>query len=224
MNANSFPDGKRGRPGAGDLSRVAEYSASTLPRGGPGTTSRRFPSGTIITPRPVRQGGSASSGTPPWKPLASPYAGTGTPPADQGLKIRIEPGVVWDGYKLWPPARQNIEISVPANTTDGFFVWLVATISATGTVTALDYDFGTTLPAAIPAPAADGAGTPPTVARDLLFMVTSNATGVDLANAVINRNTPLILMPQITNQTATTVERRMVWLPPRSPDDVPSYG
>ena len=49
-NANSFPDGYRGRIRKEDVSRVADYSASTLPVGGPGMLRRRFPQGSTCFP------------------------------------------------------------------------------------------------------------------------------------------------------------------------------
>ncbi len=64
-NANSFPDGQRGRTTSGDLGRVADYSASTLPVRGPGIVGRRFPGGSTVTALPVRRAGGSGGGTPP---------------------------------------------------------------------------------------------------------------------------------------------------------------
>lgn len=213
-NANSFPDGQRGRIVSPDAARAGALGASALPSNGPGMLGRRFPSGTTITPLPSKRGGSSGSSsapTPPWKPLAAPYIGSGTAPSDWGLHIMIQPGFVWDGVEIWQPASKSLVISVPPNVTDGFFVYLDATVSAAGIISALDYGYGRTLPSAVTL-TSDAVGTPPPHAYDLLFEVTSTQKAVELSAAKIYRATPLILMPQITNQGNGT-ERRMAYNP-----------
>jgi len=156
-------------------------------------------------------GGGADEPPRPWQPYHSPLD-------ESPLDIRIRPGVLWDGSKLWMPARPNLVISVPANCTDGYFAWLDAGLDAQGKITSLDWDHGTTLPGAVDL---SDDNSPPPTAYDLLFYVTSNATAVDDFSHVF-RSTPLKLRPEITNQTATQTERRMFFDPPASLDDIPA--
>ena len=62
-NANSFPDGQRGRIRKDDASRVGDYAASALPVGGPGMLRRRFPQGSTCFPLPTR---SVTTSNPPF--------------------------------------------------------------------------------------------------------------------------------------------------------------
>lgn len=177
----------------GDLGRVADYSASTLPSGGPGTTSRRFPNGTLVTPLPTRSaGGSAPAIRTPWQPYPAPYLGGGDAPDDWGLNFMVRLGAIGQGASK-VPAGKNTVFTAPPNCTDGFYVWIVVSLAANGQMTAFDYDSGVTLPdALIVTPTAAG-GYPATV-YDLLFMVTSTATSVDYSSVQQIRSTPLNLV------------------------------
>ena len=63
-NANSFPDGQRGRIRKDDASRVGDYAASALPVGGPGMLRRRFPQGSTCFPLPTARKVPKSALTP----------------------------------------------------------------------------------------------------------------------------------------------------------------
>lgn len=96
MNANSFPDGNRGGiRGRGDLSRVAEYAASTLPTRGPGMVGRRFPQGTTGFPLSVRRAVAALN-LFPWQAYKSKWKGTGADPssANRVMRFRLRRGKV----------------------------------------------------------------------------------------------------------------------------------
>ncbi len=142
----------------------------------------------------------------PWQPYLSP---TATGP-DAGRTIRIRAGCVSDGAQDIPPARLNLEIVVPPNCIDGYFVWIEANVDAGGRMTNLDYNHGVR-PAGPVALGTNNA--PPPVARALLFIITSTQTAVELSSVQQFRTTPLALVPVVTNQTSTQTERRMIFLP-----------
>ena len=145
-----------------------------------------------------------SSALLPWTPYPSPTATGPNAP----FTLRIVPGTVTDGAKLWTAARENIEIIVPANTK--LYVWGEAGIAATARITAFDYNYAAALPAAV---ALTSDGTPPPLARQLLFIVSSNATGLELPAIAQECNTPLSLYPKTISQTTAGSTVVMDWQP-----------
>ena len=194
----------------------------TMPLGIAGATY----AGTSVVLAPVRLGAGSSGAAvnkTPWQPYAAPWAGSvsgsgsgdGSAPADWGLSFMIYPGAVQDGNGLPKlPASRNAVIAAPASCTDGFFVWLESTVDANGLITALDYNSGTTVPDDVTPPSTNSAGTPPPIAYDLLFILTTTETSVEWDNVSQLRNTVLTLLPVTTNTTNVGTERRMCYFPP----------
>ncbi len=153
-------------------------------------------------------GGTAAALRTPWQPYQAPFTGSGATPADQGLQMMIRPGDVSDGLNIWQPGNPNRIITVPANCTVGYNVWLDATISADAKITALDYGSGTDLPAAEDT-VFDDTGTPPPHAYCLLFVVTSTATGVEYGSVDQRQSTSLTCQPTLVKALVNGIERRM---------------
>ena len=164
--------------------------------------------GAVIEYVPGGGGSTAAPVTYPWQPYASPYLGSGNPPANQGLKIRVRQGFVYGLSGIRFPSNKNIEIVVPANSF-GYYVWLIATLEpATGNLTALSLGHGTDLPTQNAPDYATGL-LPATVYLPLFF-VTSTASAVDDFSNLFVRG-PLKLMPVQVTYTGTTAVRAMDW-------------
>lgn len=174
--------------------QVVDYLRSLTPAlRNQGVIVNRTASGTSFRADAGKGGGTvAAAETHPWQPYPAPYIGSGAPPAGQGRKIMLRQGFVSDGINLWVPARKNFVFTVPPNCTEGYYVWLVFNLSEDGQIIALDYDSGTDLPAALSFDP-DTDDTLPTVAYDLLLVITSTADSVELASAVSMRRGPLRL-------------------------------
>ena len=180
-----------------------------------GTSDRLHVDKGVIVLELVPGGGTAATMSAvtlyPWQPYSSPYLGEGDPPDDQERRIRIRPCWVYDGSRVWFPARRNIEIIVPPNCSDGYFVWLVADVAADGSITALDYDHGANPPPRAPA-GNTTTGAPPPKAYFCLFFVTSTATAIDDVSNVFAW-TPLQLEMATYQASLTTKEGRLRWTP-----------
>ncbi len=114
FNANSFPDGRRGRARTGDTSRVADYAASTLPVPGPGMVGRRFPQGSTVRPLPVRASG---GGTPTTPPLTVKDAST----KDNPGRVRVYNGRLGG---LLPDEMELLDLVLPDGTDNHCYLTL----------------------------------------------------------------------------------------------------
>ena len=148
-----------------------------------------------------------------WQPYAAPFTGTGSPPANQGLFLKIRPCWVWDGYQNWFPSNMNASFPVPADCTDAFYFWLQASIGPNGQLTALQIQSGPDGPPRAP-DANLTTGAPPPVAYYSLFHVTSNDTAVDDYSNLYAPDEPLQILPiQVALGSPTTLVRLMRWYP-----------
>lgn len=160
----------------------------------------------IPEPPPVPQlpasAGNTAAAPHVWQPYPSPWLGGGDVPADQGLKLRIRPGDVYGTLGAPPVTNRNVEIAVPPNCTDGYYVWIVATLDAKGNLTDCAYDWGTARPEL--STVLPDSGNLPTETYYTLFFVTSNATAiVDYSNCYA-----------ATNLSLNVVNGTVYWSPP----------
>ncbi len=140
----------------------------------------------------------------PWQPYLSPTAtGLNAP-----FTLRIVPGDVTDGSMVWLPARENIEIVVPPNAK--MYVWLEAGVAVTTRITSVDYGYGLALPDAVNL---TDDGVPPPSSRKLLFIISTNATGLEFPPITQVCKTSLSLYPKTITQSAAGSTVVMDWQP-----------
>ncbi len=144
-----------------------------------------------------------------WRPYATPWTGQGVAPADWGLHVSIMESFVAGLGAVFFPSNANADFTVPANCTTGYYGWLVATLDPpSGSLTALTYGGGTTLPTQNASDLVGG--TLPATVYLPLFRLTSTATGVDNFDARFVQ-APLTLLPVVANYTGDTATRAMQW-------------
>lgn len=131
----------------------------------------------------------------------APYEGTGDPPSDQGLKIKLYEGEI-NGFVV--PDNMGSVFTLPDNTT--CYLRCTTSQNASGTVTSATLDTATGL-AADPSGGPDVA--PATSTRPLWAFTTA---GSKITEAVLHRAGGIDVLPIVYDMDCGTVTVHMGWL------------
>jgi hypothetical protein len=185
--------------GSSDWNMLLDLVGRSVPLGPVSYKSQ----GVLLQPAAGRKSEArATPGNPhPWQPREI-----------SGRKYRIRPGVVIDPLgQSWLPSNKNTEFEAPALAASGYYTWLRATTvggaNSSVSVTALEYQAGSELPAAIQW-SADGA-TPPTAVYLPLFYVTTTATAIDHVEQLVDRSQQLAL--EVSDVQCESRTRLLTW-------------
>lgn len=171
-----------GRPIEASWGRsVLDYLRWLTPTSGPGIHLNKTGGNITISARSRRAGGASETANDhPWMPYAAPWQGSGSPPADWGLRLRLIAGTVqgllasnWNGVFEMSP-----------NVT-GRWVWLKVTIDQEGLVSSAEIEHGQS-PSVASQP--DDPLAIPSVLFQPLWSYDSNATAVTRVYITTNRN------------------------------------
>lgn len=183
---------------------ILDYIEASQPVDGIGTKIIDGPKGKIINVPPSGPSAAATApSTHAFQPYKSRYTGSGDPPSNQALRLRIRPGVAGTGTTPLLPSNINSEFTVADDSLVMF--WLKLSLVHTGdqaTPTALVIEQGEDLPSS------DSGNEPATVYLPLFFVSTSE--GAITSFSVMQRSNAYGGM-WVTNWSCSQVWRQWTW-------------
>ncbi len=137
----------------GWLNTLRAYVLQSTPLPTPSCNVITGPNGSLIDPVPVGAIAVAAADSYPFEVYRSQFLGTGTPPANQALRVRVRPAFVQPWGSLGPQfsANMNEELILPDNKAT-YYVWIETTIESSGeSISLVEFRFahGETTPAPI---------------------------------------------------------------------------
>lgn len=155
---------------------------------GVGYGLQRTGAGTVLQIKPF----TSSASNHPFKAITSvPYTGTGTPPANWGLKFQVKAGIIIGPDSNTKFASNKTAIfTATDNCSDGYYLWAKMSFATNeaGDVTFTDFEYGSgaTLPDAEEVNTTTGA--PPSNVYLPLFYVTTQDSKIDGVNQLVKNS------------------------------------